>query len=59
MADGRFTGTQTAISVDVPAVPEPAVWALWLGGLAVLLAWATQNRRHVQRQRGDPACNPS
>lgn len=38
MADGRFTGTQTPISVDVPAVPEPATAALWLLGLGGLLA---------------------
>lgn len=55
MADGRFTGTQTAISVDVPAVPEPATAALWLLGLAGLLAWGQQNRRHVQRQRDGEA----
>ena len=51
MASGRFTGTQTALTVDVPAVPEPGMVALWLLGLAGLaLAARPQNRRHGQRQ---------
>lgn len=51
MASGRFTGTQTALTVDVPAVPEPGTVALWLLGLAGLaVAARPQNRRHGQRQ---------
>lgn len=40
VANGSFTGTMQAITTE--AVPEPATWALWLGGAAALLAW----RRH-------------
>lgn len=34
VADGSFTGTMQAITAEVP---EPATWALWLAGAAVLL----------------------
>lgn len=46
MADGRFTGTQLAITAQVP---EPATWALWALGL---VAWAGLGFRRPLRPRG-------
>ena len=55
MTSGRFTGTQTALTVDVTAVPEPGTVALWLLGLAGLaVAARPQNHRHGQRQHPAP-----
>jgi len=34
---GLFTGTQTPLTVDVAAVPEPETYALFLAGLAAIV----------------------
>lgn len=36
--DGRFTGTQTPLTLEVSAVPEPETYALMLAGLVVILS---------------------
>ncbi|MEK8052203.1 PEP-CTERM sorting domain-containing protein [Ideonella sp. DXS22W] len=46
MADGRFTGTQLAITAQVP---EPGTWALWAMGL---IAGAGLSCRRPLRPRG-------
>ncbi len=44
MGNGMFTGSQTALTADyTPPVPEPASWALWLGGLAGV-GWGLRRR---------------
>ena len=45
-ADGRFTGTQVALTTTYPPVPEPATVWLWLVGL-VGLGWGARWRRNV------------
>lgn len=46
VGDGQFTGTQTPITLDVPAqVPEPAGEALLLAGLGALLLVRRRDRR--------------
>jgi PEP-CTERM motif len=50
---GLFTGTQTPITVDITAVPEPETYALFLAGLAALGA-ATRRRARLTRP-GTPA----
>lgn len=49
--DGRFTGTQTPLTLEVSAVPEPETYALMLAGLVVTLS--------VSRRRAFGAGTPA
>jgi hypothetical protein len=44
VAEGRFTGTMQAITVEIAAVPEPGTLALWLAGLGVAGTAARRRR---------------
>jgi hypothetical protein len=45
---GGVTGLQSALGVDYMAlaVPEPAVWWLWLAGCPAVLCWARRRAAH-------------